>query len=192
MGVDAGTDSGNLQASGAGAGFERFRDAGDLLVSRAGCRAQLGAGRNHHVVADRNVSAQVRIVNVADSDVISALLDGRIAFQLLHSVFRRSHPVAGADVSGDTHLAGAAGANVDGAGTGFDLQVHGAIDLQGAIESALDGGGGEGAESKGGNADYDGESLSKNWQTHSPSSFQFIAISKLHQQTGQGIGIPCS
>src|SRR5260370_23194597 len=179
MGVDAGTDSGNLQASGAGAGFERFRDAGDLLVSRAGCRAQLGAGRNHDVVADRNVAAQVGIVNVADSDVISALLDGRIAFQLLHSVFRGAHPVAGADVSGDAHLAGAAGANVDAAGTGFALQVHGAIDLQGAIESALGGVGGGGAESKGGNANYDGEALSKNWETHSSSSFQFRFVSDL-------------
>src|SRR5260370_7175782 len=137
MGVDAGTDSGNLQASGAGAGLGRCRDGGALLVSRAGCRAQLGAGRNHDVVADRNVAAQVRIVNVADSDVISALLDGRIAFQLLHSVFRGAHPVAGADVSGDTHLAGAAGANVEGAGTAFDLHVHGAIDSQPPIDSAL-------------------------------------------------------
>src|SRR5260370_20747140 len=164
MGVDAGTDSGNLQASGAGAGLGRCRDGGALLVSRAGCRAQLGAGRNHDVVADRNVAAQVRIVNVADSDVISALLDGRIAFQLLHSVFRRSHPVAGADVSGDAHLAGAAGANVDAAGTGFALQVHGAIDLQGAFESAFGGVGGEGPESKGGHPDLDSALLSPNFE----------------------------
>jgi hypothetical protein len=59
------------------------------------------------------------------------------------------------------------------------LQVNGAIDLQGAIESALGGVDGEGADSEGGNADYDGESWSKNWETHSSSSFQFSFVSDL-------------
>ena len=71
-------DGGNLEPSGAGADLERTSNPLHLLIARAALDPQVGLRRNHHLVADGNVAPQFRIIDVADADVIAALLDGRV------------------------------------------------------------------------------------------------------------------
>ena len=70
----------------AGVGFERPSDALHRLITRASLDSQLGFRGDGHFIADGNVVPQFRVVNVADADVIAALLDGRVGLQPLDLV----------------------------------------------------------------------------------------------------------
>ena len=76
-------DGGNLKASGAGADLKRTSNTLHSLIARAALHAQVGFRRDDHFVADGNVVPQFRVIDVADADVIAALLNGRVRLQPL-------------------------------------------------------------------------------------------------------------
>ena len=80
-------DARNLQIAGAGLEFRLSLNALHALISGAGVRLQAGCGRGDNVVADGDIVPQGRIVNVADADVVAALLDGRIGGDAADFVF---------------------------------------------------------------------------------------------------------
>src|SRR5258708_39526661 len=98
---------------------------------------QLRGRRDGDLVADRDVAPQFRVVNVPDANVVPALLDRRIVFDLPDGVRGGFRPVVRLDVPGYAEFVRASGANVDGAGPGFNLQVDRAADLQFAMKLTL-------------------------------------------------------
>ena len=75
---------------------------------------------------------------MADADIITALLNGRIAFQSLYFLFRvTAEPLTGPDVAGDQDFIRAAGTNIDGTGAGFYLYIRSPVDLERALEMTL-------------------------------------------------------
>src|SRR5450432_324034 len=178
--ANPGTDVGNLHAAGATVGVKRSGDAGDFLAAGAAGRTQLCVRGHYHVVADGNVVTKLRVVNVADADVVPALLNGRVVFQLLHPAFGGSHPVAVADVSGDVDFAGTAGAHMDGAGAGFDLQVHRPGDVQGAVKAAFRSECGQGPDCQDGNTDYE-----RNFESKIPETHTFLLCSRTNASSKQ-------
>src|SRR5581483_2316974 len=82
-----GTDARNLQASRTCVGLERSRYIRNGLSARAGGRPNLSAGWNRDLVTDGDVVLELRIIDVADANIISALLDWRIVFQFLDLFF---------------------------------------------------------------------------------------------------------
>ena len=98
---------------------------------------QLRVCGDHQFIADRNIAPELGIVDVADANIVAALLDGRIALKTLNALFGVSaKPFAGIDASDYLYFIGIAGGHVDRAGAGFNLQVHGSADAEGAIELA--------------------------------------------------------
>src|SRR5947207_14217478 len=81
------------------------------------------------------------IVNVANADVISALLDGRVGletFDLLVGVIAK--PLSRPDMSDDVHFGGVPGAHINGSRPGFHLQIHTPAHFEGAVKFAVCGG----------------------------------------------------
>src|SRR6266496_861807 len=129
----------DFQTARSGVGFDRASNARNIFTARTARSPQLGAGWNFYLVADGDVASELRIVDVADTNVVSALLDGRIAFDLLNTLLGVStaeHPFARINAASDFDLVGTPRANVDGAGTGFHLQVYSSGHIQRAIELA--------------------------------------------------------
>ncbi len=135
LGVHPVTDGGNLQASGAGADFERTSNPLHSLVAGAALDTQVGLRWNHHYVADGNVVPQFRIVDVADTDIVAALLDGRVRLQPLDLLLDVScKPFRSSDVSRYLYLARIAGAHFDTARAGGQIQMHRPGHLQSTLE----------------------------------------------------------
>jgi hypothetical protein len=66
---------------------------------------QLGLGWNHKVVADGDVVQQFSVIDVADTDIIATLLDGRVGLNSLDALRGvTSEPVRGFDMPSDFHV----------------------------------------------------------------------------------------
>ena len=96
---------------------------------------QVGVGRDHQIVADRNVVKQLRVSTLSDANVIATLLDRRIVLYLFHSVFGTPpEPVRDLDMPGDLHLTGRTGANTHAPGTRGEIDADRSANLQGALK----------------------------------------------------------
>src|SRR5262249_33446186 len=101
---------------------------GNILMPGARGRVQLRVRRGDNLIADRNIAPKLRIGDMPDANIVAALLDGRILFQLLHGISGRAkEPVVGANVSGDADFVRGSAANLYRAGAGFDFQIYRAI-----------------------------------------------------------------
>src|SRR5215472_9243775 len=76
---------------------------------------------------------------MADTDAISALLNGRVGLDPAHAIFSTLKPARGADVTGDLYLAVAARAHRDGGRASCQIYVHRAVDFVGSMEGAFAG-----------------------------------------------------
>src|SRR6185503_13332836 len=89
---------------------------------------QVRRGRNNNLIADGNTSLQLGIINVADANVVAALLNRGIILQPLDGtprwMVRKNAPVVFAYVAGYLDFAGAAIRDLNRSGAGFNLQVH--------------------------------------------------------------------
>src|SRR5215469_8991489 len=118
----------NLYPARSSVGFDRAGHSGNVLMPGTCRRAQLGVRRGDNLIADRNIAPNLRVRDVTDANIVATLLDWRILFQSLNCISGRTEkPVVGANVSGNTDFVGGSGANLYGAGSGFDFQVYRAI-----------------------------------------------------------------
>ena len=81
---------------------------------------------------------ELRVINVADTDLITALLDRRVRLDPLDLVLGvSSKPFTGANVSLDLYLTEAAGAHLDSARTRTEVKMHRSSHLQSALKGPL-------------------------------------------------------
>src|SRR5712672_1312479 len=100
---------------------------------------QLRGRGDGYLVADRDVAPQFRVVDVPDANVVPALLDRRMVFDLPDRVRGGFRPVIRPDVPGYAEFVRTSDMNMDGAGPGFNLQVDHAADLQLTMKLTLGG-----------------------------------------------------
>src|SRR5271168_3996213 len=76
-------------------------------------RTQLRLRRYHEFIADRNVVEQLRVITVANANVIATLLNRRVLLDLLYlSLAIAPEPIRHFDVRADLHLTGSSGAHM--------------------------------------------------------------------------------
>ena len=86
---------------------------------------QLSFSRNNQFVADGYISAQLRVVDVANANDVTTLLNGRVGLYLFHLFLTvASQPVSRLNVSGHLHLVGASGPYLNASGTGAHVQIY--------------------------------------------------------------------
>src|ERR1700732_5481673 len=124
-----GANVGNLEFSRTGIDLQRTGDTFHALIAGAAVRSQLRLRRDSDFVADRNIMAQMGIIDMTDANIIPALLNGRIVLQPFHLTLGVSEPLGRLNMSGYLSLVGIAGVDLDTTRSGGHIKVHRSTDL---------------------------------------------------------------
>src|ERR1017187_9144073 len=122
-----------LNAPGASLQLHRAMNSLDALAARSGVGAQAGLAGDYQLVADRDVPAQPVVLGQADPDAVAGLRNGGIRLDIMDAGFVAAEEiVVRADDAVDAHAGSVAGAHLDAAGAGLDIQIDRAVDGESA------------------------------------------------------------